>query len=277
MSNRPEAPVRRTQIPQRLQALSPVSSLIHLPDTRLDAGDREARHNPQGCGANQFRRLQCLSLAEAGTSSILACMSLPDGFRYLPGYFDRTQQAALVGAILDAAKTAPFYRPRMPRTGQPLSVTMTNFGPLGWVTDKDRGYRYEAVHPQTGAAWPAAPDLLTRLWDDVSGYGAPFEACLVNYYTETSRMGLHIDRDEAATDAAVVSVSLGDKARFRLGGPSRKGKTHSLILSSGDVVVLGGAARRCYHGVDRIYPATSTLVPQGGRLNLTMRRVTLPA
>jgi alkylated DNA repair protein (DNA oxidative demethylase) len=277
MSNRPEAPVRWTQIPQRLQALSPVSSLIHLPDTRLDAGDREARHNPQGCRANQFRCLQYVSLAAAGTSSILSLMSLPDGFRYLPDYFDRSQQTALVEAVLDAAKTAPFYRPRMPRTGQPLSVTMTNFGPLGWVTDKEKGYRYEAVHPQTGAAWPAPPDLLTRLWDEVAGYSAPFEACLVNYYTETSRMGLHIDLDEDATDAAVVSVSLGDKARFRLGGSTRKDKTHSLIVSSGDVIVLGGAARRCYHGIDRIYPGTSTLVPDGGRLNLTMRRVTLPA
>ena len=216
-------------------------------------------------------------LASAKTSSILDWMSLPDGFRYLPGHFDRTQQTALAGAILEAAKTVPFYRPRMPRTGQALSVTMTNFGPLGWVTDKEKGYRYEAVHPETGAAWPDPPDLLTRLWDEVSGYPAPFEACLVNCYTEASRMGLHIDRDEEATDAAVVSVSLGDKARFQLGGPGRKDKTHSLILSSGDVVVLGGEARRCYHGVDRIYPGTSTVVPDGGRLNLTMRRVTIPA
>lgn len=183
----------------------------------------------------------------------------------------------MVEAVHEAVKTAPFYRPSMPRSGKPLSVTMTNFGPLGWVTDKDKGYRYEAVHPETGAVWPDPPDLLMRLWGAVADYPAPFEACLVNYYTETSRMGLHIDLDEDATDVAVVSVSLGDKARFRLGGPERKGKTHSLILSSGDVVVLGGGARRCYHGVDRIYPGTSTLVPDGGRLNLTMRRVTIPA
>lgn len=204
-------------------------------------------------------------------------MSLPDGFRYLPGYFDRTQQAALVAAVIEAAKIAPFFLPRMPRTDQPLSVTMTNFGPLGWVTDKEKGYRYEQAHPETGEAWPPAPMLLKQLWTEVSGYPAPFEACLVNHYTEKSRMGLHIDWDEEATDAAVVSVSLGDKARFRLGGPARKGKTQSLVLSSGDVIVLGGEARRCYHGVDRIYSGTSTLVPMGGRLNLTMRRVTVPA
>ncbi|MEE2526658.1 alpha-ketoglutarate-dependent dioxygenase AlkB [Hyphobacterium sp. HN65] len=200
----------------------------------------------------------------------------PDGFRYLPGYFDRDQQKALVDAVMAATQSAPFFTPRMPRTGQPMSVTMTNFGPLGWVTDKEIGYRYEPAHPKTGAPWPEPPGLLTGLWDSVADYPARFEACLVNYYTGASRMGLHIDRDEEATDAAVVSVSLGDKARFRLGGPERKGKTRSFIVSSGDVIVLGGDARRCYHGVDRIYPGTSTLVPQGGRLNLTMRRVTLP-
>jgi len=203
-------------------------------------------------------------------------MSLPDGFRYLPGYFDRMQQAALVEAVMQAVKTAPFYRPCMPRTGQPMSVTMTNFGPLGWVTDKDKGYRYEPAHPETGAPWPDPPQSLINLWNEVADYSALFEACLVNYYTGTSRMGLHVDWDEKATDAAVVSVSLGDKARFRLGGPARRGKTQSMVLSSGDVVVLGGEARRCYHGVDRIYPSTSTLVPNGGRLNLTMRRVTIP-
>jgi len=207
----------------------------------------------------------------------------PQGFRLLPGYFDRAAQVALVEAVVEATESgAPFYRPAMPRTGQPLSVTMTNFGPLGWVTDREKGYRYEPVHPETGAPWPAMPKVLSDLWEAVADYPAPPEACLVNYYGPDARMGLHVDWDEAATDAAVVSVSLGDKARFRVGGPERKGRTASMIVSSGDVVVLGGAARRSYHGVDRIYPGTSTLLPraifpEGGRINLTMRRVSVPA
>lgn len=204
-----------------------------------------------------------------------------DGFRLLPGHFDRTAQLALVEAVIAGLETAPFYRPAMPRTGAPLSVTMTNFGPLGWLTDKEKGYRYEPAHPVTGAPWPDMPPALTELWDMVADYPAPPEACLVNYYAPDARMGLHVDWDEDATDAAVVSVSLGDRARFRIGGPERKGRTASMILSSGDVVVLGGAARRCHHGVDRIYPGTSTLLPrdifpEGGRINLTLRRVTVP-
>ncbi len=206
----------------------------------------------------------------------------PSGFRFLPGYFDRAAQTALIEAVMAATQDAPFWRPTMPRTGQPLSVKMTNFGPLGWVTDKAKGYRYEPAHPETGTAWPDLPPALLDLWTAVADYPAPPEACLVNWYGPDSKMGLHVDWDEEATDAAVVSVSLGDKARFRIGGPERKGRTSSLVLSSGDVVVLGGAARRCYHGVDRIYPGTSTLLPPdafsgGGRINLTMRRVTIPA
>ncbi|WP_300542709.1 alpha-ketoglutarate-dependent dioxygenase AlkB [Maricaulis sp.] len=203
------------------------------------------------------------------------------GFRLLPEHLNRTAQAALIETVVAAAKIAPFWRPAMPRSGQPLSVKMTNFGRLGWVTDKEGGYRYEPVHPLTGEPWPPIPPVLLDLWAQLSGYCAPPEACLVNWYGPDSRMGLHVDWDEEAADAAVVSVSLGDKARFRVGGTTRRGKTASMVLSSGDVVVLGGAARRSYHGVDRIYPGTSTLLPDevfpgGGRINLTMRRVTLP-
>tara|TARA_R110000868_G_scaffold45045_3_gene149860 strand:+ start:851 stop:1495 length:645 start_codon:yes stop_codon:yes gene_type:complete len=210
-----------------------------------------------------------------------APFALPSGFRLLPQALDRATQEALIEAVIDARAAAPFWRPGMPRTGQPLSVRLTNLGPLGWVTDKEKGYRYEPRHPGTGQAWPPIPQALLDLWQRYADYPVPPEACLVNWYGPESRMGLHIDWDEEATDAAVISVSLGDKARFRIGGPQRGGATGSMILTSGDVVVLGGAARRCYHGVDRIYPGTSTLLPEasfpgGGRINLTLRRVNLP-
>jgi alkylated DNA repair protein (DNA oxidative demethylase) len=203
---------------------------------------------------------------------------LPEGFRYLPERFDRAAQAALVDDVLARVEAAdtPFRRGAMPRSGAPLSVEMTNLGPLGWLTDKDEGYRYEPVHPATGRPWAAMPDALLELWDEVSGYPAPPEACLVNLYRDGAKLGQHVDWDEEATEAAVVSVSLGDDALFRLGGPSRKDPTRSMRLRSGDVVVLGGLARKCHHGIDRIYPGTSRLIPGGGRINLTMRRVTRP-
>lgn len=198
-----------------------------------------------------------------------------DGFRLLPEYFSPTNQRRLLDDVLARVAEAPLFQPVMPRSGKPMSVRMTNLGPLGWVSDI-RGYRYDARHPVTGKAWPAIPEALLDLWRAVSGYSAPPQACLVNRYVETSRLGLHVDADETARDAPVVSVSLGDRALFRLGGVARSDPTASLRLASGDVVVLGGQSRRAFHGVDRIYPGTSRLVPGGGRINLTLRRVTAP-
>jgi len=177
--------------------------------------------------------------------------AFPDGFAYYPLYFDPAQQEALIKAVSEGVKQAPFYQPTMPRTGAPLSVVMSNFGPLGWVTDKDKGYRYEALHPKNGQPWPVLPKLLQDLWNDVGGYPAAPEACLINWYREGTKMGAHVDNDEQDTRAPVVSVSLGDPALFRMGGPKRGGPTQGLKLFSGDVVVMAGASRLCHHGVSR--------------------------
>lgn len=197
----------------------------------------------------------------------------PEGFRILPGRLDRPAQEALLADIRAVVAAAPLYRPAMPRSGRPFSVRMTNCGDLGWVSDRS-GYRYQTAHPESGRPWPPIPGALLALWRDVAGFPHPPEACLVNFYDADARLGLHRDEDEAEFAAPVVSVSLGDACLFRVGGLARADRTRSLRLSSGDVVVLGGAARLVYHGVDRIYPGTSTLLPGGGRINLTLRRVT---
>jgi len=199
------------------------------------------------------------------------------GLVYAPGYLSRDEQQALVADLREAVKAAPLFTPRMPRTGKEFSVRMTNCGALGWVSDRERGYRYQATHPETGEPWPAIPALATRAWDDLSPYAHPPEACLVNFYDASARMGLHQDRDEQDFDAPVVSLSLGDTCLFRIGGPERKAPTKSFRLQSGDAMMLSGPARLAFHGVDRIMAGTSTLLPQGGRLNLTLRRVTAPS
>jgi alkylated DNA repair protein (DNA oxidative demethylase) len=196
---------------------------------------------------------------------------------YLPRKLKDAEQARLLDEMRAAMVEAPLFTPTMPRSGKPMSVRMTNCGPLGWVTDKERGYRYQATHPVTGKPWPAMPEALLDLWREVAGYPAAPEACLVNYYSGDAKMGLHQDKDEEDFAAPVVSVSLGDSAIFRVGGLARKDPTQALELKSGDVVVLGGDDRLAYHGIDRILSGTSGLLPEGGRLNLTLRRVTKPA
>jgi DNA oxidative demethylase len=195
------------------------------------------------------------------------------GLRIVPGYLDREAQDKVLAAVREVVAKAPLYTPRMPQSGQPMSVRMTNCGPLGWMTD-ERGYRYEAAHPVTGAPWPPIPAVLMEAWSDLSGYPRPPQACLVNFYGSGARMGLHQDRDEEDLAAPVVSLSLGDTCLFRIGGTTRQAPTRSFRLASGDAVVLGGEARLAFHGVDRILPGTSRLLAEGGRINLTLRRVT---
>lgn len=203
----------------------------------------------------------------------------PQGFAHYPLYFSPAEQLALIEAVKLGIAQAPFFQPSMPRTGAPLSVVMSNFGPLGWVTDKEGGYRYESCHPKTQGPWPDLPSALGKLWDAVSGFPQRPEACLINWYKKEAdngkgaKMGLHVDNDEREVRAPVVSVSLGDPAMFRLGGPERGGPTQGIKLYSGDVVVLAGDARLCHHGVSKVYYGESAIVPRGGRINLTMRRV----
>lgn len=192
------------------------------------------------------------------------------GFRLLPGRLDAASQTALVAEVLAAAEQAPFHRQVTPG-GKPMSVEMTGLGQLSWVTDA-RGYRYEPAHPLTGQAWPAMPKVLLDLWTELADAAVPPDSCLVNRYGDRAKMGLHRDEDEADYGFPVLSVSLGDTAIFRLGGLKRTDPTRSFRLASGDVCLLAGESRLAYHGVDRIIPGSSRVVPGGGRLNLTLRR-----
>ncbi|HEX2652920.1 MAG TPA: alpha-ketoglutarate-dependent dioxygenase AlkB [Xanthobacteraceae bacterium] len=195
------------------------------------------------------------------------------GLRLIPEYLDRAGQQSLLGAIRGVIEEAPLYTPSMPRSAKPLSVRMTNCGSLGWVSDIS-GYRYQPVHPETGRPWPPMPAIVLEAWHKLADCAAPPEACLINFYGPAARMGLHQDRDEQDFSAPVVSLSLGDTCLFRIGGTARSDPTRSFRLASGDAVVLGGVARLAFHGVDRILPGTSTLLEEGGRINLTLRRVT---
>jgi alkylated DNA repair protein (DNA oxidative demethylase) len=230
-------------------------------------------------------------------------ISVAPGVYYYPEYFDRLAQEAIRDKILSHVNELGWFQPTLPRWGTPFSVKMMNFGSLGWVSDKS-GYRYQSTHPDSGLNWPPIPIDMLSLWSNIKRRfdnparvfdkvgidtpGADFdtlnaasdspEACLINYYGPAAKMGLHQDKDEQELRAPVVSVSLGDTATFKIGTEMRNGATLSLKLHSGDVLAFGGPARLAFHGITRIYPGTSTLLEKGGRINLTLRRVTkLPA
>ncbi len=205
-------------------------------------------------------------MAETGEREIM-------GFRLLPGLLGRAEQSAMVEAVREVVRAAPLVRPVTP-WGKPMSVRMTSAGRLGWVIERGK-YRYTARHPETGEPWPPIPSSVLAVWRAVSGWPCDPDCCLINWYREGARMGLHRDADEgeAGFAAPVVSISLGDPARFRIGGTSRKDPTESVVLNSGDVVVMGGPARLAYHGIDRVLFGEDDLLAGHGRINLTLRVV----
>lgn len=192
------------------------------------------------------------------------------GFRILKSWLDRAGQRALVEGLRPVLKAAPLFSPETPR-GRAMSVRMTSAGRLGWFSDRT-GYRYVERHPG-GARWPAIPAGVLDIWDRVTGLARRPDCCLINYYGAEASLALHRDQDEADFTWPVVSVSLGDDGLFRIGNLTRGGKTESIWLGSGDVVVMGGAARLAYHGVGRIRFGSSRLLSKGGRINLTLRVV----
>src|ERR1700722_17151448 len=202
-----------------------------------------------------------------------ATVAIAPGVDYFPGFLDRAAQEALRDDVLAILKRAPPFRPRMPRTGKPFSVMMSNCGSLGWVSDEN-GYRYQPTHPETGRPWPAMPPTLLAAFAAIAPDAPPPEACLINVYDAAARMGLHQDRDEEELTAPVVSLSLGDTVLFRVGGLQPNAPSRSFRLASGDAMSLAGEGRLAFHGLDRLIAGSSTLLSQGGRINLTLRRVT---
>ncbi|WP_425040915.1 alpha-ketoglutarate-dependent dioxygenase AlkB family protein [Primorskyibacter sp. S187A] len=193
------------------------------------------------------------------------------GVRIIKGALGLAAQEALLEDVRAIARAAPMVQPTTPG-GRKMSVRMTAAGAFGWVSDAS-GYRYAERHPE-GHAWPPIPPALLALWNAYCPSARAPECCLINFYGEGARMGLHQDCDEADFTQPVLSVSLGDDGMFRVGSVTKGGKTASHWMQSGDIAVLGGEARLVHHGVDRIRFGSSRLLPKGGRINVTMRVVT---
>lgn len=204
--------------------------------------------------------------------------ALPDGVALFRAEVPPDEQLRMLDAVADVIAEAPLFRPQM-KTGPYMINSLTNCGAVGWLSDK-RGYRYEPTHPETGKPWPAIPAMIldcARAVVAKAGLGK-FEpdACLVNVYSSEGKLSLHRDYDEADFAWPIVSFSFGNDAEFLLGGLKRSDRAIPVTLRSGDVMVIGGASRLRYHGVRRVHAGTSPIahhvLPEGGRINLTLRR-----
>lgn len=208
------------------------------------------------------------SVAEAQPSR----EEIADGAVLLRG-FVKPIENELIAAVRVIVAQSPFRRMTTPG-GHQMSVTMTNCGERGWITDHT-GYRYDPIDPRTGAPWPAMPPVLRDLARGAAEQGgfkdfAP-DACLVNRYEPGTRLSLHQDKDELDYSAPIVSVSLGLPATFLFGGMARSEKPRRFRLVHGDVVVWGGPSRLAYHGVAPLADGEHALLGRK-RINLTFRR-----
>lgn len=190
----------------------------------------------------------------------------------LLGAFALACERALLSALEGVTQQAPLRQMLTPG-GRRMSVSMTNCGALGWISDR-AGYRYAACDPQGGRPWPAMPDSFLELATSAAaraGFpGFVPDACLVNRYQPGARLSLHQDRDERDFSAPIVSVSLGLPAVFLFGGERRADRPLRVTLAHGDVVVWGGPSRLRFHGVLPLEDGRHPLVGRH-RINLTLR------
>lgn len=199
------------------------------------------------------------------------------GALHLGGYLPIDRQRALVErcrALIDG--DVPAYVPVV-RGGGKMHVRMLCLG-RHW---NGKIYAYEATRSDfDGKSAPPLPDEFRALAREIAaaaGMSLDADLCILNYYDADGRMGLHQDKDESERSIAaglpVVSISLGDTARFLFGGTKRRDPVEALRLESGDAFVFGGPARLRYHGVSRIMPATAPpSLEMEGRINLTFRQ-----
>lgn len=203
-------------------------------------------------------------------------MPAEQGFFLFKSKLTKVAQQEIRDAARVIVSQAPLFRPTMPGSDQPFNYVMTNCGDLGWVADR-YGYRYQSNHPETGKRFPAMPqviqDLALALAKETGNGDFCPESCLLNFYSKGAKLGLHQDNTEKNLSAPIISISLGDTGIFVLGGEHRADETKEYILQSGDCIVMSGESRNYFHSFKGIVPNTSSLLKNGGRLNLTIRQV----
>lgn len=198
------------------------------------------------------------------------------GLIIIRGFLTGEAQELMIRDVRRVVTACPLFQPEM-KDGKKFKYKMSNCGRLGWVSDR-RGYRYTETDPRTSRRWPEMPASIA----DASRAAAVIagvndfnpESALINFYAnERQTLGLHQDNTERNLTAPIISLSLGDDGVFGLGGFERTAPVENIILSSGDCLIMAGQARMRFHAFKTILPETSTLLRNGGRINLTIRQV----
>ncbi len=191
-------------------------------------------------------------------------------------YLTISEQIAVVDACRAVIRQAPLFQKVMP-SGAKFHYVCTSAGDYGWISDR-QGYRYVDTHPLTQQPFPAIPPIIARIARAAAAqYDLSLrpESALINWYGADGSLGLHQDKTERCL-APVISFSLGDDCQFIIGGLERTDPKRSLVLHSGDVLIMGAEHRLVFHGVKRIMAGTAPAElgwREAGRINITVRQV----
>ncbi len=199
----------------------------------------------------------------------------PKGLIHFTNFIDLKFQNQILEEIDKIINISPLKRIKTKKGGN-FSTQITNCGKLGWWSDH-KGYRYTNHDPITGLEWPKIPNLFIQVINKTLHHlklekAFMPDACLINYYSSSSKMGLHQDKDEKDMSQPIITISLGDKADFMIGGIKRSQKPDLLSLRSGDILVMSKDSRPCFHGIKKIHPGTSPIKKLAGRFSLTFRK-----
>ena len=201
-------------------------------------------------------------------------VALPMGTTHLKNRINSALQCELFNATQLVAKSSEISH-LTTKSGGAYSAKITSCGTVGWWSDA-QGYRYTENDPRSGKPWPRMPKLFLKSLKPAlygtSAEGFEPDACLINHYTKSARMGLHQDKDEADFSHPIITISLGATADFLIGGEKRSDPPQLIIVESGDIVIMGGKSRMRFHSIRKIYPGSSPLANLDGRISLTFRK-----
>lgn len=184
---------------------------------------------------------------------------------------------ALVEESRKLLRTHPLCQPTT-KQGWPMKLKVSSWGSVGWF-GKDGEYSYLQKHPVNGLFWPAVPQLIKECVGealDIVGEDPEMtlDTVLLNWYQRgDGKLGRHQDVTEQDQTSPIVTISLGDSCLFNIGSTDYRDKGVDVILDSGDVVVMAGPSRLAYHGVTKLRPVGNSIIPSGGRISLTARKV----
>lgn len=179
--------------------------------------------------------------------------------RFDPAWLAPADADAMLAALIDEV---PWSQHRVRLFGREMPAPRLS----AWIGDPGAAYTYSRVRHEP-LPWTATLATLRERLQ--ASTGARFNSVLANRYRDgRDSMGWHADDEaELGERPLIASISLGAARVFQL-KPRGGGRTQSVTLGHGSLLLMGGDTQRLY-----VHALPKTARPVGERINLTFRWV----